>query len=1045
VFCGRCGSAVPEQSRFCSTCGAPTLVPDVAERRKLVTVLFADIAGSTAIGERLDPEAVRTLLARHFSAIRAVIERHGGTVEKFIGDAVMAVFGIPQAHEDDALRAVRAATELQGVVASLNAETDAVASVAIRIGVNSGEVVSADGHAGETLVTGDTVNTAARLEQAAAPGEILLGPTTYRLVEDAVTVEPVEPLSVKGKAAPVSAVRLLSVVGTEGRRRHLETTLVGRTEELHTLHQVWEQVGTGDARVVTVVAPAGVGKSRLVNELISDLAPTARVLTGRCLPYGEGITYWPIRSIFLAAAGVTEGDDSEIARAKLAEALSASARHPIVEALSAAIGLGDGAAAQDEIFWATRRAFETLAGDGPLLVVIDDLHWAEPTMLDLLQYLAELLAAPILILATARPELLESRPDWTAMGERATLLRLEALDATDTDLLLDAQAGGAALPGAMRRRILDAAEGNPLFIEEMVGMLRDQRALVEDGNAWQVVPGMLVQVEVPTSIRALLSARLDRLPAEERVVTERAAVVGRSFEAAALVELAPEGLRGELGRRLLALVRKELLRPDRSDLSHGDAFRFRHVLIRDAAYEMLPKSERAILHERFAHWLERVAGDRLTEFQEILGYHFEQSSLYRAELGQADEAERLGRSAGAQLFAAGERASRRGDNAAAIPLLRKAAGLLAGADRTEARFELAIALTGAGQHTEAMAIDRSIRESAAAEGDAILELRVQIRELVSSLGSPDYPYSRVRSELRDAVRRLEGSGLDRDLAWAWLGIGMVSASDSDAERDAFERAIDHAERGGSPRVTSAAVANLATALLHNAVPIDEALRQLADLSERGVGGRRAQAALLGHRAAFLGMLGQFDDARRLSDEALELCRQMRLANWQLLLLGERVAIELLAGMPAAAETVHREADALIDDMEPMRPWYLADRAMVHAANGRVADALELADTVIADEEEPEVVPKGLRARSQALLARGDHAAALEAIDQAVRILGEANFVADLATVHFDRAQIRRLAGQAGWREDLEIARAGFSRKGHNVGLGWVETAAALPD
>ena len=407
--CAACGVELDPAARFCPACGAPTTAPSRTETRKTVTVLFADIAGSTQLGERLDPEAVRWLLARHFAEARTVLERHGGTVEKFIGDAVMAVFGVPVAHEDDALRAVRAAADLMDAVERANSDPEAPSRLSIRIGINTGEVVSGAG-TGETLVTGDAVNTAARLEQAARPGEIIVGMATLELVHDAVEAERIEPIDARGKADAVPAARVLRVVGDVGRHRLDAAPMIGRATELATLIDAFERaVASRVTGLVTVAGQAGVGKSRLIGELMATLADRATVAKGRCLPYGDGITYWPIREVLHRLAGVDERHSPGDIRHLLRDIQSPD---DSVDPLAALVGLDAPPQRQDELFWSARRALEHVAERGPLVLLVEDLHWADDALLDLLDYIAATAAGPILLVATTRPELFDRRPGW---------------------------------------------------------------------------------------------------------------------------------------------------------------------------------------------------------------------------------------------------------------------------------------------------------------------------------------------------------------------------------------------------------------------------------------------------------------------------------------------------------------------------------------------------------------------------------------------------------------------------------------------------------
>ena len=619
LTCPACGRDNPDGSSFCNACGADLAEPAAAEReyRKVVTLLFCDVVGSTALGESTDPEALRALLGRYFDEMKAIVERHGGTVEKFIGDAVMAVFGVPQLHEDDALRAVRAAVEMRDALPVLGVEA--------RIGVNTGEVVVGTA---ERLATGDAVNVAARLEQAAGAGEVLLGAETAALVRDAVETEELE-LELKGKSEPLVAHRLVSLQAqAPAFARRFDAQLVGRERELRRLQEAFGQAGEDrSCQLFTLLGTAGVGKSRLTAEFIGSL-DGARVVRGRCLPYGEGITYWPVIEVLKQLPPARELDLDPAA----------------VAAIEGLLGDEPAVSSTEEIPWALRTLLESAAASAPVVVVFDDIHWAEPAFLDLIEHVADLSrAAPILLLCLARPELLERRPGWGGGKLNATTVLLEPLSATQTDELLERLLGEATLDEELRERIRDAAEGNPLFVEEMV-------AFVEaSGDS---------EVTVPGTIQALLAARLDQLEPGERGVLERGSVEGRVFHRGAVQALAPEETQVE--SRLTGLVRKELVRPDKAQLTGEDAYRFRHLLIRDAAYEALPKATRAELHELFADWLAEH-GLELVELDEILGYHLEQAHRYRTELGEENGG--LGVRAAERLTSAGRRSLMMGDGA----------------------------------------------------------------------------------------------------------------------------------------------------------------------------------------------------------------------------------------------------------------------------------------------------------------------------------------------------------------------------------------------
>jgi class 3 adenylate cyclase len=811
-----CGFSSEAAFRFCPECGT-SAVPEAParEQRKTVTVLFCDLTGSTALGESTVPEALRTLLARYFERMKGIVESHGGTVEKFIGDAVMAVFGVPQVHEDDALRACRAAVEMRDALPELGVQA--------RIGLNTGEVVTGTQ---ERLATGDPVNVAARLEQAAQPGEVLVGNDTLRLVHDVVEVEPVKPLELKGKAERVPAWRLLRVTG-EATRAHY-APMVGRQTELRRLRDAYEQATRSrSCQLFTVLGSAGVGKSRLAAEFIRGLVD-ARVVRGRCLSYGEGITYWPVVEVVKQLDSLPSDESAAAAMRSL-------------------LGESEAATSADEIAWAFRKLLEEQAENRPLVVVFDDVHWGEQTFLDLVEHISDLSRdAPLLLLCMARPELLERRPGWGGGKMNATTVLLEPLDAAETDSLLAALGG---VDDELRDRIREASEGNPLFVEEMLALVRDS------GGA---------EVEVPPTIQALLAARLDQLDPAERNVLERGSVEGRVFHQGAVQALS----NGEpqVSQKLLALVRKELVRPDKSQLPGDDAFRFRHLLIRDAAYDALPKAKRAELHERFASWLEERGAD-LVEIDEILGHHLEQAVLYKRELGQEDIA--LAARAGERLGHAGMRAHGRTDNVAAVALLERALELVRPLrSDVELELSLAVAYSYRFDQNRAAEIAEAAAERARSAGDFAGEAAARVvAEHNRCLVAVDPRFDELEASVQAALPLLEEVNDHPGLVHLWMARADLAnlRARGDERTHAIEQALRHARLAG---LDPTHMFGLDGALVLGPRPADEALRTLDAVAPES-----PTPGTLLQRARLLAMLGRFEEAWSLAKTARERLRE----------------------------------------------------------------------------------------------------------------------------------------------------------------------------
>ena len=924
LTCPNCASENPPASRFCNRCGAALAAPaPQTEVRKTVTVLFIDVTGSTDLGERLDPEALRRVMGRFFDRVQAVVERHGGTVEKFIGDAVMSVFGVPVLHEDDALRALRAAADIRSELIPLNKELerDFGVTIATRTGVNTGEIVAGDPSTGQRLATGDAVNTTARLEQAAGPGEILIGDPTYRLARAAVVAEPLdEPLTLKGKEHPVPAYRLLEVLpDVEALERHLDSPMVGRDDELELLEGAFRRSARERTSLLfTVLGSAGVGKSRLVQEFLRMVGDEGTVLRGRCLAYGEGITYWPLVEIVKDAARITEHDPPDEAVDRIRALMPEEEQADLIASrVAEAVGVIEGTVPAEEIAWATRKLFESLARDRPLVVVFDDIHWAEPTLLDLAEHVADWSRdAPILLLCVARQELLDLRPAWGGGKLNATSIQLEPLTDEQSSALVANLLASEELDEAIRARITEASEGNPLFVEQMVSMLIDDGFLERSGDRW-VARGRLEDVTVPPSIHALMAARLDRLGAEERAALERAAIEGKVFHVGAVTALANEEARPEVRRHLMTLTRRELVRPDRAELRGEEAFRFRHQLIRDATYQAIPKELRAELHERFADWLSEKAGELAAEYEEILGYHLEEAWRYRHELGQgADAIRELASRAAALLAEAGRRSKARRDATAAAKLLRRARDLMP--EQRGALVEVSLDLMDAAFDSGEFALSQDAADRAVAVAEELRDEPLLARARIAQLESrgPTDP-QRVTREAPALVRAvtpiLEAAGDERGLGRASELLIIVAnlAANRTAMDQELEKALQHARRAGDLARVGDLLVRRAVNDYWGPLPAGEALRRtevvLAELRDEP----RLQARLRFFTAGHLAMQGHFQEARRILAEAKERFREYGERLWLATTGFVAGPVELLAGdLMAAEEELRANCEAL---------------------------------------------------------------------------------------------------------------------------------------
>jgi len=994
-ICPSCGEQSPEQMRFCTICGASLAASIARESRRTVTIVFAMPKVHTTSGDAPGPEVLREVMQRYFEAMRIALERHGGTVEKFIGDAVMAVFGLPVRHEDDAVRATRAAADMQAALGLLNPSfrADHDLELSNHIGVNSGEVIAGDASTAQRLVTGDAVNTAARLEQAAGPGEIVLGELTYRLARDQLEVEFMAPLALKGKAEPVPAYRLVSVNADRGASKSSGTPFVGRETEMETLSRgLADAIENRHARLLAVVGDAGVGKSRLIREFATRAESQARLVRGRCLPYGDGITFWPLAEAIREAAGITNEDSPRVATRRidrLLERAAAPDREAVVERVAAAINLSPAQFPVAELMWGGRRFLEVLAAERPVVLLVDDLHWAEPTFLDFLDHLLESVEnASLMILGSSRHEINERHAEWAA-GHLPMLITLAPLSDADAGRIVEELLG--SLEASVRARIATAAEGNPLYVEQIVSMLVETGAIERGPDGWIAKQGS-ARLQIPPTVQALVAARLDALHAEERAVVDPASVIGLTFALEAISELVDEPVRAGIGSDLEVLVTKQLVRqlPDEEVL-----YRFGHQIIRDTAYGSLLKRVRATLHERFVTWAERVNRERgrELEFEEILGYHLEQAFQYRAELGVLDEkALSLAAQASAKLGSAGRRASGRGDATAAASLLNRAARVLPEDSPTRVEFlaEAAEASIEGGNFDAARTTIDEAAAAAASLGDARLEARAAMMGYLHSLASTGSAgdLETTTSGLRSMIEVLEGAGDLAGLARAWHLLGTIegTAGRYDLTSEAGQRTVQYGREANDPRTVARGVLNDSYAAVHGTTPVDDAIRRCEEYLPLVHGNRTAEAIVLAVLAQLTAMTGRFEAARELAARARQIVGDLGPSGLAASLSDHTSRVEFLAGDPAGAE---RELRRDYDVLAAMNEAYFRSTIsalLAHAlwALGREEEAITYArisrDLADVDDVYSQVLWRMVEAK---YLARSGQA------DEGLRVGGEA--------------------------------------------------------
>jgi predicted ATPase/DNA-binding SARP family transcriptional activator len=955
------------------------------EVRKTVTIVQASLVPSSDGDGALDPEAVHLVAARGRDVAVRVLEQRGASVARASGDVVVAYFGTPVVKEDDVLRALTAALELRTDVGS-DGEVTAAPRIEVSVGVATGEVVAIEPADAQPHIIGEPARLAARLDQAAAPGEILISEETRRLAREATLVEPTAPLPVKGRRQPVPAWRLLEVlVGAEPIRRRLERPMLGREGELETLRQAFERAVLGrEAVLVTIVGAAGIGKSRLARELREHLEDEATVLMGHCLSYGEGITYWPLAEIVRQAAGEPE---------RVAELLPGEPEARLVaDRLTAALGGGELGGSREETFWAARTFLEGIARGRPVVVVVDDLHWAEATFLDLLGHVADFTSnAPILLVCLSRPELIGDRPEWFDGKVNTVSLQLGPLSDRESEQLIDGILGTVTLTADARRRVADAAEGNPLFLEQLLTMLIHERPLETAAHEGAELDAF----SIPPTIHALLAARLDRLPAEERRLLERGAVVGRVFWRAALETLSSSG-HDDVVAVLEGLVRKQLIQPDKAPFGGEEGYSFRHGLIHETAYLAVPKNERARLHERFGDWLERDGGRLAAEYEEILGYHLEQAYRYRSELGATAESQRaIARRASLHLGAAGRRAHARGDVPAAVNLLGRAVSLMADDDpaRLERLVDLGEALREIGDFEWARSVLGEALSSASAGEDTVTasHARIVLRRIEGHLGE-----TAIDALVEDAERAIgvfQPAGDERGLGKAWhlLGYGALFKCRAGTAEAAARRAVEHARRAGDNRTEAHGLGLLAACSLFSPTPVTEGLRTWEEILAEPPAQRRVLATACRALAGLNAMVGRFDEAREYCARDKELLAELGL-RISAAAAGEVYgAVEQLAGdLERAAEEFMRGYQAFDELGERSGLSTLASHAAhAHCDLGRYDEAHRL--SVIGEEN---ASPEDLSTQMLWRAARARCAAAAGELDEAEGLAREGVAVAE---------------------------------------------------
>jgi class 3 adenylate cyclase/tetratricopeptide (TPR) repeat protein len=1049
-FCTSCGEQNPDQAKFCFNCGSPLVqaaapppppvVPE--EERKLDTLVFVDLVGSTSMAEQLDPEDVLALLELYYGRLRTELERRGGTVEKYIGDAIVTHFGVPVAHEDDPERAVRAALAMLDAVEALNAE-DRVRQIQVRIGIATGEVIVTHGQKaeeGKGIAWGDVLNTAARIESAAPVNGILVGELTYRATAHAIDYDEHEPIEAKGKSEPVPVWQVRGVkTETTARGRARDAPLVGREAELERLIGLWDTVqAERRPALALLLGDPGIGKSRLLTEVAHRAEESGEVLWGACLSYGEGITYWPVVAILEDAAGVSKSDEPATVSAKLAallgslEAADDDERRTMAAALAnlldAAADEHEGDApqiSQAELHWGVRRTLEHLAARKPLVLVFEDLHWGEETLFELLDYLLEA-DAPILLLGSARRELETIRPSLCEDGPGRIAVRLSALDADASQELLAKLLGEHGVTGARAEALLRNAGGNPLFLEETVRMLADSGVLEAGGD--------LDELAVPTSLQAMIGARLDGLPAEDKRAAQHASVVGMTFWSGAVADL--HGDDAEVDPSLESLERRDVVHAsDGTSLADEREWEFKHGLIKDVAYARVPKGRRASLHVRFVDWVKsrRGVGDEVVE---IVAYHLEQACK-TAGVGRSDAPPPIERAVEA-LMAAAEKAERREGIREADRYYARALELL-GDSETEQALEAKLGRGGTLSKLGDLTQADGFLNTVVLKAPDIRRLDLQVKGLIgrssialkqgrgSAALSSVAKAEAIAAGVADRALQVRAMYLAAHVRW-WFEDAGEAAVDDVRKGLAIAEELD--EKGlrieGHLRMGTL-LSNLGrlTGAENELSRCTELLAEVINLRDE------ARATyLLGFVRYYL---GEIEDAERLGLQALDWLERTGEIFWQLQNLRAlarcaraKAALTLAEGRLRTALPLALEIGGT-QVVETRRS--LVD---VLIEQGRLAEAEELADVTLRSlpDEDAYAQAAGLLVNASVRTAKGMRDEASQLYEDALRLLDQQQLPLDLgeARLAYGRA-LRRLGDLAAAELELNRARESLVRLG----------------